>query len=321
MSLPVDFPTAGPVDIGQSVLAEQGVTRDYPLPKKFRNLPYPILTENTKMRLTKKSGELVGEVDAHIDSYGRRLTYADRKSYDRFMIFLGCSYTFGTMVHDDETLPSQVAKNLRDVHVYNYGVQGASPGDMLYRLKSITADGLEISEKQGLVVYVLMSGHYSRTVGPMSFVGTWGARKIHYYENAAHDIVWDGSFEQAWPIKTKLFWFFARSHIVQLLGLNYPWWIGDNDIHFMGRIFEQMQHEAQRLGGRQLVVVFFPELNPAHPLLMAELDRLNIPYIDMAQKSIQELVPEAEIPYDGHPSKYSYNFVAKAISKTLKKLE
>ena len=70
------------------------------------------------------------------DAYSRRVTPIDHlEQRSSFLLFFGCSVTFGLWVNDDETMP-YVAQYASHYRPYNYGVSGYGSHHMLAQLQS-----------------------------------------------------------------------------------------------------------------------------------------------------------------------------------------
>jgi len=78
------------------------------------------------------------------------------------VLFFGCSFTFGEMVEDNETLPWQFAE-LDDYrrNVYNFGFEGWEPHHMLASLQDDRVEKI-VSEEPNLIVYQGILDHLNR---------------------------------------------------------------------------------------------------------------------------------------------------------------
>jgi len=93
----------------------------------------------------------------------RRSIPEDRNDrYINSVLFFGCSYTFGEMVEDNETLPWQFAE-LDDYrrNVYNFGFEGWGPHHMLASLQDDRVEKI-VSEEPNLIVFQGIFDHLNR---------------------------------------------------------------------------------------------------------------------------------------------------------------
>jgi hypothetical protein len=114
------------------------------------------------------------------DELGRRVTpKPEGPPPERAVIMVGCSYTFGLCVDDDETMPWQLAMLMPDRAVYNYGVAGYGPQHTLEIFKQNIEK--QVPQKKAVAVYSYISGHMNRAVGTPKLV-RWYAGPFPWYE-------------------------------------------------------------------------------------------------------------------------------------------
>ena len=112
-------------------------------------------------------GQLLYQATYTTDAYHRRVTpIAHPEQRHNFLLFFGCSMTFGLGVYDDETMPFYVAQYASHYRPYNYGVAGYGPHHMLAQLQrgNLTK---EIHEPHGIAVYTFIDDHINRVLGAM----------------------------------------------------------------------------------------------------------------------------------------------------------
>jgi hypothetical protein len=136
---------------------------------------------NTCGTETKKAGEkIIYKATYTSDEFGRRITpHVESPEPEHAVICMGCSFTFGLGVNDDQTMPWQLALQRPDLRVYNYGVAGYGPQHILEWFK--TPIEKEIPQKKVAVVYTLIQEHLSRAVGTPQLV-RWFAGPFPWYE-------------------------------------------------------------------------------------------------------------------------------------------
>jgi hypothetical protein len=140
----------------------------------YRHAP---LRRATEVRRHEEEGELY-RATYTTDAVGRRVTPRPAAA-ERGLLFVGCSFTFGLGVNDDETMPWQFGKAVPDLAVYNYGVAGYGPQHTLELAKLNLA--AEVRPRRVTVVYTYIRDHLKRAVGTRSLV-KWYAGKFPWYE-------------------------------------------------------------------------------------------------------------------------------------------
>lgn len=128
-----------------------------------------------------KANKKLGSFKYTIDEKGRRKTPQDETHPKKnAVIFLGCSYTFGYGVNDDETFPAQFAKINPGCVVLNYGKPANSPQEILI-LVSNPKFYAEIPNLPAIFVYLYIPHHLERLAGSWELIGSWG-KKLPYIE-------------------------------------------------------------------------------------------------------------------------------------------
>ncbi len=174
---------------------------------------------NSKTRmLAVMDGKLLWDVEYLIDSRGHRIGWSKPQPVNQtdprsFLVFLGCSLTFGFGVDTDETLPSQVARLVPETRVYNAGVSGAGTNHTLSLIQSENFGKL-YPQHAGLFVYTYFLSHLARSNGHHPDVN-WTGRTISYKKVNGRMIA-NGSFEKTHPWRSTFFkkigeWFYPGS--------------------------------------------------------------------------------------------------------------
>ncbi|CAN5950109.1 unnamed protein product, partial [Sphagnum jensenii] len=174
-------------------------------------------------------------------------------------MMFGCSFTFGFLVDDQETLPSRLAQQLPDTRVYNYGMISTSIGDAVQRAKLISSADGEIREKSGTTVFLVMGDHYGRFFGSLMSVGPSNGRRANYRIDDSGHLAWTESIRQSRPIWTWLSSVLSESHILIRKGWDLPTEFEDTQWAAMVEAFKELKAESERLGSRRFIVAFWPE--------------------------------------------------------------
>lgn len=130
----------------------------------------PLLGIRPKASVTSRErvtllGQQIYDVEYGTDYLHRRITQVTCEKQRQFnAIFFGCSYTFGTGVQQDETLPAQFGVYAQDFIPLNYAASGWGPQHMWVLLQN---DHLieTFSRQAGIVLYVFIDDHLNRIMG------------------------------------------------------------------------------------------------------------------------------------------------------------
>ena len=116
-----------------------------------------------------KDRSVLFDVHYTIDPSGRRVTIpsASIAHSKKQILFFGCSFVFGIGINDDETLSSQVAAQTVQYEVFNYGVGGWGPNNLL-RLLNSKSFGSDLPKKKGIAIYEFIDHHMDRIFGSLN---------------------------------------------------------------------------------------------------------------------------------------------------------
>ena len=258
------------------------------------------------------AGEPVYDVQYSIDALGRRVTPgADADPRSTFLLFFGCSVTFGEGVQDAETLPHFVAERAPQVRAYNYGFHGYGPQQLLARLE--TQDlRTQVAEPEGSLVYLFIDAHVNRAIGSM-VVYTGGADTAPYYRPGPDGaLVRDGTLTTGRPITSILYSILGRSQVLKRGHVEVPLAITERHIALTARILaESAGRFRQQFGGGRFVVVIFPGSRHAIGLKRA-LDRHGVEFLDYSAL-FDAADPAYFIPEDWHPSPRAHRRLAEQL--------
>jgi len=230
---------------------------------------------------------------------------------------LGCSFTWGVGVDDDETFASQLAARLPDRHVYNFGIPGAGPNDLLAREEEL---GLfsAIQEPRGSALYLWIGEHVQRANGSMSVVGRWATGSADVEEVAPGEFRFRGSWKSARPIRTWLYRFLVDREITRFFQLDWP----PPDRAAAARAARMIaalrrEYRARTLPENDFFVVIF-SAGGLRAELRDALDAEGLPYLDYSQIEWSRVTGEApSIALDGHPAPPTYRALADAVIEDL----
>ena len=274
--------------------------------------PLPNRQVVSKMRLR---GREIFNVTYSTDAYGRRVTPVRRdKQTDRFLLFFGCSFTFGLGVEDYQTLPSVFGEMAPRFRPYNYGVDGYSPQQMLVKLQQPSLKR-EIQEKEGLLVYTFIPDHVYRVKGAQHVAQGWGKYLPYYRLDSAGNLERRGNFMTGRPGLALLYWLLSKSEIARYFQIGFGERISDNDLNLTARIFSESHKAFSKLfGNQEFVVLIYPENQGKR--FIPIFQRAKVRYLDYSELFDPQR-EDLHIEGDPHPTPKALRLVAEQLSRDL----
>lgn len=271
-------------------------------------------TRTTHVRTV--DGQTVYAAHYAIDALGRRVTpQANLPGRNEYLVFFGCSYTFGAGVEDDETLPVYAAEQAPRSRAYNYAFPGYGPHQMLVQLQR---EGLrsEIEESSGIAVYTFIDHHINRANGMSDAL--WGRLwdGPFFTVDDAGRLVHPGGFRWARPVQSFINYAVSRSHTAGYFKRKFPP-TNEGHVDLTARIIEEARDTFEsKFGSDRFYVVVYPR-SVEGKRLIARLERAHVKVLDysllFAGRSVQEMV----IANDGHPSPAAHRIVAQQLASDL----
>jgi len=287
-------------------------------------LGYRSIPNGSSRHILRKNGVLEYDVLYETDALRRRVTpQKNLESREQFALFFGCSFTFGEGVENNETLPSQFAALAPEYHAYNYGCGGHGPQHMYLQLKMMNAlEGVE--ESQGIVVYSLFREQIYRAVGNLRIVTEWGPI-LPCVSLEKNELVYKGSFEEAWPIWIRLYRYASISNVMNSFSLDWPLTIREKDFnltaHLIWAAAELLDDAYDEV---QLYVLHYPGRSVAEELNKAfqKIEQGNIRkplgksiiLLDYSNLLRDDASGNDQYFADGHPTAYTHKRVAEALA-------
>lgn len=275
----------------------------------------------------------VWDLEYGIDEFRRRQTVQPQafqalQAAEQAVLLLGDSRVYGEGVEDQSTLASQLALKLvrstaenpsPPARVYNYGVTGLYPGELLDRVRLIQAER-EMPERRGVALWFMSYHHVTRHAGLWFELGHWGHAKPYY---ARHDVGFRsrGSWKHMRPVWTALAQVFVRSHLVQLNSWNFPSQASLADWSSYFSLVDEVRRELRRLGEYDFRIVLWPDANADTELILPRLAAAETQFrwVDFSHWPMGVLTQgEDRIPYDGHPSAEAHAVFAEGIYQWMK---
>lgn len=289
--------------------------------------PFPIFKPNVTVEAERKtnSGQTIYKTKYTIDGQSRRVVENTTPAEEskRNILFLGCSFTFGTGVADDETFPYYFSKYRSNFNVYNFGIDGAGANDVLDDLKS-SKRFTDISKSEGLVVYTAIYDHIERSVCNLSCYGKsyrdWVLGKSNYqYDPESQSMVNVGSFESSRPVTSMIFGVLNKIGLID--SINFPTKYSDEQLESYVMMVAEMKKVSKEKFNSEFYFIFYPgNYGDDWERIKPILKKYSIKFLDLSKMDFKEATGgRHSIILDGHPTKLSYYLYASLIHHQLPK--
>ena len=261
-------------------------------------------------------GRLVYNATYSTDAYSRRLTpieNIEHRSY--FMLFFGCSYTFGEGVNDNETMPFYFAQYASKSRPYNYGIPGAGPQEMLAKLQSGQL-AAEINEQHGILVYTFIDHHINRAIGTMDVYNSWGWAMPFYTIDANNKLVRKGNFASGRPGLALLYRLMDKSQILKYFNVTIPPLSHDDSIRITARMIEESRNVfREQFHNGEFYVLLYPGVRRGKEMLKY-FQQSGVKYLDYS--GLMDLAQSSfRIEGDTHPTAKAHRLVAAQLARDL----
>lgn len=269
------------------------------------------LTVRHQMRKGKK---YVYNVTYKTDQFGRRITPVSRlKERDKFLIFFGCSFVWGSCLNEDQTVPFYVGEMASQYVPYNYA-RGAAGTNYLLALLQNRDLSKEVHEKSGIGLYVFINDHVGRSIGDV--INTASMDFMPYYEKIDGQLVRNGSFNSGRPLTTSIYKRLYRSNFFRTLHADWPP-LTDSNFQFMCDLMAASRDEfLKQFPGSRFVVLFHPMFSSYAAQIEPCLLKSDVEFIDLSSRWIDQ--DAYRVPYDGHPNAIANRLLAEIIVEKLK---
>ncbi|MCP5104361.1 MAG: hypothetical protein GY950_13315 [bacterium] len=289
------------------------VHADYPKDGIVRN--HDILgygpRKNTKSPHTKYYGnDLICDVVYTIDSNGLRTSPpCNPLNTGRSVLFFGGSFTFGSGVNDEETMPYLTGvKTHGRYRIHNFGFRGYGPHQMLSAIEHKMVENI-VEYKPKYAIYQALLGHIGRAAG----LGSWDAHGPRYTLREDGTLIYDGHFNK-WAVselrKSRIF----KKILVKRMGR------GVFDTTYVNLFIEIVKKSRQlletRYPGCEFHVIFWS--NPKHKNNAEILEKLKknkirvhlVSDIYKLSGASPKKGPLRLSPHDAHPTPLAYGIIA-----------
>jgi hypothetical protein len=253
-------------------------------------------------------GQIIYDVTINVDDYRRRNPRDVYRKKGPPLLLLGDSFVFGEGLEDQETF-SQVLQRLQPSRpVYNLGVPGSGPNDLLRTLETGSEKffaGLPV--KDSTVVFLYNSAQNSRANCNMSNYAYphlhLNLKKPFYSLNSEGNLEYQGTCESQ-RFRDFLFRMLSHSHFLVSNFIDLPPRQAKYPRQLVAKILTEIQKlVVERLGAKRMVVAVYPYPRGEIEHELQVLRETNLSLLDFSSLDIEGATKgDADIPSDFHPS-------------------
>lgn len=228
-----------------------GEVRDVATPADFVSSDaggWSRLAPNRVTRLQRFQGNReLFDVRATSTADGLRITPRAGKARQS-IVFLGCSYTFGHGINDEQTFAYLTGERLRDSYAtYNFGFSGDGPNNFLNRIRDGDFERV-VKQPPKLFILSTMQDHVRRVAGWR--LDSYRNRDPMYKLDAQGKLFLAGRFSERGEAERRALWF------SEILPIFYP---GKKDLDLYTELLKATREEiARRYPDARFVVVYWP---------------------------------------------------------------
>jgi hypothetical protein len=272
----------------------------------------PVPNGRTQYRLRVANRTCI-DVVYSVDEHGlRRTPGVDPEEPEETIVFLGCSFTYGEGVEDEESLPAQVAARVPRAKVLNFGFSGYGPHQMLANLESGRVERLCPTPPRR-VIFQMIPDQVRRVRG-------W----VKYHPHAPRYVLREGrvrregNLDDSWWSRVVISNLWKSMIFHRIVG---PRLVGKSDVELAAAIIKQSAEEvSRRFPGCEFHVLYWN-----HPV-----ERLAVPVRRKLEEaglhlhSVEEEIPELlsirgkyRIKHDGHPTPETHRLLAEYVCREI----
>lgn len=269
--------------------------------------------KNFKFReIRRTENQVLFDITYELDQNGRRVSALQNQGQKFFAIFFGGSFTFGTGVSKEETLPSILALKDSRFEAYNYGMSGVGTNTMLGQSEN-NAFIAEVKQRRGVIVYNYIEDHVYRASARLPSVA-W-LRDTPFYNTGP--VEFEGSLLSSNPIWVKGLLLLAE-WFPSFAGKRFPP-IGERDFEYVCELVKQTKaNMLEHFPNSLFILVRHPfESNSLSDTFKSCLEAGGV----VIREPLGQTGSRYKIPVDGHPNGTSNQLLAEDIIRTINDLE
>jgi hypothetical protein len=275
---------------------------------------YPPGAWRSSVRTT--AGETVFDVEVKIDQLGYRETpnpSPERRT--RYLMNLGCSFTFEEGLAQSDTFSARLARNAPKYHVYNHGKAGAGPFESLEALRNMKP-AEELAETDGIGTYLYMSDHVRRITPSISYDMIY--RTVPFFEFDGHEVRRYPTYVDAHPFLAFIYHLLSSSSTLGYYGINVPRGFGFQELRNTAWILRALNDSyVAKMGNDRFYVILYPE--GRQTVLPELLKEAGVKFLNYQPFDIGRYVKGSPVlhPLDSHPSAEAVDLLAREVATDL----
>ena len=248
-----------------------------------------------------------------IDAHGRRVTPAAEGGKDALCVLIfGCSFSFGTGVGDEDTLPwlTSVASGRRH-HVHNFSFGGWGPHQMLAALEAGEVES-SLDCEPTHAIYVSVHDHVRRVAGR----SPWDPHGPRFELREDGRLARNGNFDDR-PSLVRSWPWLGKSEVLRILSEHFVPAQTDFD-RFAAVVAESRDRLASRWPGIDFRVLLWDKRWKHDPEYWEGLRRrgLRVDFVSEILPDQREHASRYAIsPHDGHPNRTANERIAAWIAR------
>ncbi len=276
------------------------------------------LPANKKMNYVETANnEVVYNNYFETDSSGFRITPypAENETIrDKYALFLGCSFTFGQGVDNNQTTSYFFQEKNKEYKSYNLGICAYGPHQMLARFQEGKLQNL-VKQKEGIAIYTYIPDHINRAVaGSHSFFYMEG--NAPYFKEKNGQMVRYKLFRDRKYFPKLFYNVIVNSNFFQYFKIRYPFKYSKSDYEFMADILaESSKLYQQQFKNDNFYVLFYPTKED-HSIILNRLKEKHVQVLDYS-KLFDADQPQFHFNHDAHPSALANQIIIKQVVKDL----
>lgn len=277
------------------------------------------------------NGERVYDVSYHRDGHRRRLTPGVPAGAKKSIFLVGCSFTLGEGLQEDQTLAAHMQRYLSRTSVWNFGERTTAINFHLAELRKSNTDfrqGFfsEIPNQPTILVYLFIGHHVKRAQCPFSCYKAenfWMMPGMDFSIEKNGEARLLGSFSETRWFKAVV-GFLADSAIEDALQLDWPT-VSDESGYpkFLALITAFKNEIGAKVPTKDFYFVYHPDAGGEDPALealaAATLKTNGFRVLDLRGIDLNKITGgKSQIPFDGHPSSEANFIISQVILNHIK---
>lgn len=290
--------------------------------------PYPRFKPSRRLRASRETfdGFKIYDSIYSIDELSRRKTPPlQKKDQSQNILLLGCSYTFGTGLQDNQTFAAFLSQKQARSRVLNFGIYGAGANDILDDLlRAEDSRFKDIKPTAGYTIYTALYDHLERSTCTLKCLKptykSWVFDKSNYIvDEKFQRPIRVGSFQESRPYLNKFYEILSLSSVLEYFHINIPPRYTDRQIENYVLLIKEMERITTEKFKTEFYFTFYPGTYFEWPRIQFFLKKHNIKYFDFSMIDFSSLTQNRQnIVFDGHPTVLSNVLYAELLNQALK---